>query len=83
VSVAALIVAAGRGARAANESGRPKQYCRIGGVPLLERTIGAFAEHPRVDDILVVIHPDDVPLYEAASRSFAPRLGRGGRTRCA
>jgi 2-C-methyl-D-erythritol 4-phosphate cytidylyltransferase/2-C-methyl-D-erythritol 2,4-cyclodiphosphate synthase len=74
VSVAALIVAAGRGARAANESGRPKQYCRIGGVPLLERTIGAFAEHPRVDDILVVIHPDDVPLYEAASRSFAPRL---------
>ena len=39
---------------------------------MLERTIGAFAAHPRVDDILVVIHPDDAPLYEAAS----PRLRR-------
>jgi len=74
VSVAALIVAAGRGARAASESSRPKQYCPIGGVPMLERTLAAFAEHPRVDDILVVIHPDDVALYEAASRPFATRL---------
>jgi 2-C-methyl-D-erythritol 4-phosphate cytidylyltransferase / 2-C-methyl-D-erythritol 2,4-cyclodiphosphate synthase len=74
VSVSALIVAAGRGARAASESGRPKQYCRIGGVPMLERTIGAFAAHALIDDILVVIHPDDVPLYEAASSSFAARL---------
>lgn len=74
MSVATLIVAAGRGARAASETGRPKQYCRIGGVPMLERTLAAFADHPRVDDILVVIHPDDMPLYEAASRSFATRL---------
>lgn len=74
MSVSALIVAAGRGARAASESGRPKQYCRIGGVPMLERTIGAFATHALIDDILVVIHPDDVPLYETASSSFAARL---------
>jgi 2-C-methyl-D-erythritol 4-phosphate cytidylyltransferase/2-C-methyl-D-erythritol 2,4-cyclodiphosphate synthase len=74
MSVAALIVAAGRGARAASESGRPKQYCRIGGVPMLERTIGAFASYPLVDDILVVIHPDDAPLYEVASKAFAVRL---------
>ena len=74
MSVAALIVAAGRGARAVGESGRPKQYCPIGGVPMLERTIGAFASHPLIEDILVVIHPDDVPLYEAASRSLAARL---------
>ncbi|MCJ7528030.1 MAG: 2-C-methyl-D-erythritol 4-phosphate cytidylyltransferase, partial [Methyloceanibacter sp.] len=39
MSVAALIVAAGRGARAAGEAGRPKQYCAIGGVPMLARTI--------------------------------------------
>ncbi len=74
MSVTALIVAAGRGARAASESGSPKQYCRIGGVTMLERTIGAFAAHPKVDDILVVIHPDDAPLYQAASRPFAARL---------
>jgi 2-C-methyl-D-erythritol 4-phosphate cytidylyltransferase / 2-C-methyl-D-erythritol 2,4-cyclodiphosphate synthase len=74
VSVAALIVAAGRGARAASERGRPKQYCSIGGVPMLQRTISAFASHPRVDDVLVVIHPDDTALYETASRPFATRL---------
>jgi 2-C-methyl-D-erythritol 4-phosphate cytidylyltransferase/2-C-methyl-D-erythritol 2,4-cyclodiphosphate synthase len=72
--VAALIVAAGRGARAAGEAGRPKQYCAIGGVPMLARTIAAFASHPGVGEILVVIHPDDATLYEAASHGFAGRL---------
>ena len=74
MSVAALIVAAGRGARAASESGRPKQYCRIGGMPLLTRTIAAFAKHPGVGDLLVVIHPDDRELYADASRPFSARL---------
>ena len=90
MSVAALIVAAGRGARAAGESGRPKQYCPIGGVPMLTRTIGAFAAHPSVDDILVVIHPDDAALYAGGERGACgaacarPCLAaRGGRTRCA
>jgi len=74
VTVAALIVAAGRGARAASEDGRPKQYCSIGGLPVLTRSIAAFASHPRVDEILVVIHPDDAGLYAAASAPYAERL---------
>jgi 2-C-methyl-D-erythritol 4-phosphate cytidylyltransferase/2-C-methyl-D-erythritol 2,4-cyclodiphosphate synthase len=74
VSVAALIVAAGRGARASGGQNRPKQYCPVGGVPMIARTIAAFAAHPRVDDILVVIHPDDETLYRAASQPFAQRL---------
>ena len=74
MKIAALIVAAGRGARAASDAGQPKQYCHIGGEAMLTRTLGAFAAHPRIDDILVVIHPDDVALYEAASASVAGRL---------
>lgn len=74
VSAVALIVAAGRGARAAGEDGPPKQYCRIGGVPMIVQTIAAFAAHPRVDDILVVIHPDDEALYRAVSEPYAARL---------
>lgn len=84
MSVAALIVAAGRAARAAGEHGRPKQYCPIGGVPMLTRTLAPFVDHPRVADILVVIHPDDEALYEAASTPFAGRLRqavRGGARR--
>jgi 2-C-methyl-D-erythritol 4-phosphate cytidylyltransferase/2-C-methyl-D-erythritol 2,4-cyclodiphosphate synthase len=74
VTIAALIVAAGRGARAANEPGCPKQYHSIGGVPVIARSIAAFAAHPRVKDILVVIHPQDESFYAAASKAFAGRL---------
>ena len=64
MSVAALIVAAGRGSRVG--AGGPKQYWPIGGAPMLTRAIAAFASHPRIDDILVVIHPEDEALYRAA-----------------
>jgi len=74
VTVAALIVAAGRGARAAADSLQPKQYCPIGGAPMLSHTLSAFAAHSGIGDILVVIHPEDVPLYSEASAAFAGRL---------
>lgn len=72
--VAALIVAAGRGARAATETLQPKQYCRIGSEPMLTHTLCAFAAHSGIDDIVVVIHPDDRVLYEEAAGPFADRL---------
>jgi 2-C-methyl-D-erythritol 4-phosphate cytidylyltransferase/2-C-methyl-D-erythritol 2,4-cyclodiphosphate synthase len=79
VSAAALIVAAGRGSRAAGAERPPKQYWPIGGMPMLTRSIAPFAKHPRVADILVVIHPGDEALYEAASTPFAGRLLRAVR----
>lgn len=72
--VAALIVAAGRGARAATDTLQPKQYCRIGSEPMLTHTLCAFAAHSGIDDVLVVIHPDDRVLYEEAAGPFAGRL---------
>jgi 2-C-methyl-D-erythritol 4-phosphate cytidylyltransferase/2-C-methyl-D-erythritol 2,4-cyclodiphosphate synthase len=74
MSIAALIVAAGRGARAASDAGQPKQYCRIGGEAVLTRTIGAFAAHPGIGDVLVVIHPDDAGLYADATGAYTGRL---------
>lgn len=74
--IAALIVAAGRGTRAAAQSsgqasgranGRdagPKQYAVIGGAPVLWHTLRAFAETPSISDIQVVIHPDDEEFYK-------------------
>lgn len=59
-----IIVAAGRGQRAGG--GKPKQYRHIAGVSVLERTVLAFQDHPKVDALLVVINPDDLPLFEAA-----------------
>jgi 2-C-methyl-D-erythritol 4-phosphate cytidylyltransferase/2-C-methyl-D-erythritol 2,4-cyclodiphosphate synthase len=83
LKTAALIVAAGRGMRASGPM--PKQYVRIGGVPVLARTLGVFLAHPRVDVVQVVIAAGDEPLYAATTSNLvdsgllAPVLG--GATR--
>ncbi len=82
--IAALIVAAGRGTRAAASGAGPKQYALIGGRPVLSHAISAFAAHPGVDEIKVVIHADDIDLYRQATAADASRLSPpaiGGATR--
>jgi 2-C-methyl-D-erythritol 4-phosphate cytidylyltransferase/2-C-methyl-D-erythritol 2,4-cyclodiphosphate synthase len=83
--IAALIVAAGRGTRASGQGAGPKQYALIGGRTVLSRAIGAFSEHPAIDEIKVVIHADDAQLYEgAALESGSAKLSKpaiGGSSR--
>ena len=63
---AVIVVAGGRGTRASAGGDRlPKQYCRIGGVPVLARTIGQFLAMKDVGLVLAVIHGDDRELYDA------------------
>ena len=61
--IAALIVAAGRGTRAAASGAGPKQYALIGGAPVLWHTLRAFAANSAITDIQVVIHRDDAEFY--------------------
>ncbi len=65
----ALIVAAGRGRRFGE--GLPKQYHRLAGRPVLAWALAAFAEHPDVDGVCAVIHPDDRDLYAEAAAGLA------------
>ncbi|MCC7250892.1 bifunctional 2-C-methyl-D-erythritol 4-phosphate cytidylyltransferase/2-C-methyl-D-erythritol 2,4-cyclodiphosphate synthase [Hyphomicrobium sp.] len=89
MTAAALIVAAGRGARAgrvgsASGPQMPKQYALLGGRPLLAHAVAAFEACPAIDIITVVIHPDDRGLYEAALPAGSSRLTPpvpGGATR--
>lgn len=84
---AALIVAAGRGTRAraqVDREGAPKQYAALGGLPILARSTRPFLCHPAVNQVLVVVHADDLQRYEAAlpggdGKLLAPCLG--GATR--
>jgi 2-C-methyl-D-erythritol 4-phosphate cytidylyltransferase/2-C-methyl-D-erythritol 2,4-cyclodiphosphate synthase len=69
--IAALIVAAGRGTRAAASGNAPKQYARIGGRAVLSHTIEAFARHAEIDEIKVVIHQDDQARYAEIAPSVA------------
>lgn len=62
--IAVVIVAAGRGERAGQSVEGPKQYRRIGGKAVLAHTIDAFANSGLIDEIIVVIHPDDYDIFE-------------------
>jgi 2-C-methyl-D-erythritol 4-phosphate cytidylyltransferase / 2-C-methyl-D-erythritol 2,4-cyclodiphosphate synthase len=63
-TVAAVIVAAGRGERAGADV--PKQYRPIGGEPMIRATLRAFLKHPRVDFVQPVINPNDRDTYQHA-----------------
>ncbi len=81
--VGAVIVAAGRGERAGQSVEGPKQYRRIGGVPVIRRTLDVFATHPRIGLIVVVIHRDDHALFAEAAQGLGHRIRtvEGGATR--
>lgn len=64
--IVALITACGRGNRFNQGEGIPKQYLPLAGAPLLRHSILAFLNHPKISDVICVIHPDDVALYEEA-----------------
>ncbi|MBM5782468.1 MAG: bifunctional 2-C-methyl-D-erythritol 4-phosphate cytidylyltransferase/2-C-methyl-D-erythritol 2,4-cyclodiphosphate synthase [Pelagibacterales bacterium] len=64
--IVALITACGRGNRFNQGDGIPKQYLPLAGVPMLRHTIMAFLNHPQINDVMCVIHPDDMSFYEEA-----------------
>src|SRR5947209_10654979 len=79
MTVAAVIVAAGRGVRMG--AARPKAFVRVGGETILERSVRAFASHPRIGRIVVAVA--DPPAAARALGPLAARvlLVRGGAER--
>jgi len=76
-STTALIVAAGSGSRAGGAL--PKQYAKVAGKPLVAHAYAAFASHPAVDEVVVVIAAGAEAL--AADALGAVRTVVGGATR--
>lgn len=77
MTITAIIVAAGRGVRAGGEI--PKQYQTLRGHAVLTRSIDAFRTHPLIDDVIVVINPDDLDLFK--ENGLNTRIVFGGDTR--
>jgi 2-C-methyl-D-erythritol 4-phosphate cytidylyltransferase/2-C-methyl-D-erythritol 2,4-cyclodiphosphate synthase len=72
----ALIVAAGRGTRFGGTL--PKQYLRLGGGTVLRHSVTAFAEHPRIAGVQVVIRAEDRGIYDESMAGLSvmpPELG--------
>jgi 2-C-methyl-D-erythritol 4-phosphate cytidylyltransferase/2-C-methyl-D-erythritol 2,4-cyclodiphosphate synthase len=86
---AALVVAAGRGSRMAQDgSTTPKQYRKIADAPILSHTLKALGNHPAISTILTVIHADDGDAYANAVASLPQEVSSkllsavvGGKTR--
>src|SRR5437763_16917090 len=80
-TVAAVIVAAGRGEGAG--ANIPKQYRPIGGQPMIRTTLCAFLVHPRIDFIQPVINPTAHESYWQAVAGLKHLLpaAAGGATR--
>ena len=83
METAVVIVAAGRGTRAGSGD-VPKQYRPVGGTPVLARTLARFIDHPRVGQVLTVIHDADRDRFDALAGDFGEKLMEpvtGGATR--
>src|SRR5437763_13350529 len=65
----ALIVAAGRGTRFGGAL--PKQYLPLGGMTVLRHAVAAFAAHPRIGGVQVVIREEDRGICDEALAGLA------------
>jgi len=81
VKWAAVIVAAGRGAR----FGRPKQFLELAGLPMVGWSIRTFAGMPEIAALVIATEPESIDDMKAlAGRLAAHRpinVVRGGATR--
>lgn len=84
-TIGIVVVAAGRGERAGASVEGPKQYRRIGGKPVIWHTLKLFLDWPKSGPVVVVIHPDDRALFDAAVSDLPARhallVVTGGATR--
>lgn len=80
MKVGAVIVAAGRGVRAGG--GIPKQWRPLQGATSAQHAMRAFADHPAVSRLVLVLHPDDLDT-DYWPRTPAAEVVAGGATRSA
>lgn len=78
----ALIPAAGSGSRMGGA--HPKQYLEIAGAPMLQHAVRALCQHPKIEQVFVVLAADDAHFARYDWTPFDAKLRRlycGGVTR--
>ncbi|MBS3960418.1 MAG: bifunctional 2-C-methyl-D-erythritol 4-phosphate cytidylyltransferase/2-C-methyl-D-erythritol 2,4-cyclodiphosphate synthase [Sandarakinorhabdus sp.] len=76
---AALVVAAGQGARAGGDI--PKQYRLIGGQAVLAQAVASLRRHPAIGRIHVVVAEGEEPRARTALGDAVATIGAGGSSR--
>jgi len=77
VKAGAIIVAAGSGKR----MGKPKQFLPLRGRPVVEWALLAFLSVPDVEEIVVVLSPENLSEHGGKLKSERVRVVEGGETR--
>ena len=77
MKIIAVILAAGRGTRA--DGANPKQWQNLGNKRIIDHSIDLFKNIARINNIMVVLHPDDLHLLDRSDVLFT----KGGHTRSA
>lgn len=80
-TVAAIVVAAGRGLRAGGDV--PKQWQTISGKAVIEHTLDLFTRHPRVGEIIVVVAEQDHDWVASLRLDAKAVIAIGGADRAA
>ena len=71
ISYPVVIPAAGIGSRMAASTA--KQYLKLGDKSILEHTIDVFLAHPKISNIVLVLHPQD-NLFKSLSIATHPKI---------
>ncbi|NRD74879.1 2-C-methyl-D-erythritol 4-phosphate cytidylyltransferase [Shewanella sp. VB17] len=69
--IVAIVPAAGIGSRMGAEI--PKQYLQINGTTILSLTLLILLEHPKINKVVVALHPDD-NLFHTLAQASHPKL---------
>ncbi len=81
----AIIAAAGSGTRMCSEDGTTKQLLTLSGMPIIVRTLKAFEECERINEIIVVAREDEIPIYTKYKTEYnitkITAVVKGGETR--
>ncbi|MCQ2283722.1 MAG: 2-C-methyl-D-erythritol 4-phosphate cytidylyltransferase [Bacteroidales bacterium] len=64
----AILMAAGKGTRMGSEV--PKQFVAVNGKMLMEYSLQVFQDHPRINEIVVVLPPDYLEVQEMLEYLF-------------
>jgi 2-C-methyl-D-erythritol 4-phosphate cytidylyltransferase / 2-C-methyl-D-erythritol 2,4-cyclodiphosphate synthase len=79
----AVVPAAGSGSRFGGEV--PKQYARLGGVPVINRTVRTLLAEPRIERVYVTVATDDTRAADLLAHEVASGrvkvIASGGETR--
>ncbi len=80
MKTAAIIVAAGKGERAGGAV--PKQFALVGGKPMIAHSVSAFARHPAISEIVVVVGDGQQGMAQNALAGLpVSRIVTGGAER--